>query len=206
MGAEVRAARRVQSGKRVLPAAVISMIAAVLAVEGGYVNHPNDPGGETNMGVTKRVAVANGYTGPMKVLPREVATSIYYDQYLVAPGYAPLVAIDAAVTEELFDTTVNMGQARPSRWFQASINTLCGAKLAVDGKVGPGTIGAYRTCQQSRSPSQLCVAMLDSLDAAQRAEYARLVRANAKLRVFLKGWLAHRVGNVDRRKCAVAAA
>lgn len=192
--------------KGAIAAVAIAMIARVIAVEGGYVNHPNDPGGETNMGITKRVAVDNGYTGPMRTLPREIATSIYYERYLVAPGYEPLVLIDAAVAEELFDTTVNMGQARPSRWFQASINTLCGANLAVDGKVGPGTIGAYRACQQSRSPSQLCVAMLASLDAAQRAEYARLVRVNSKLKVFLKGWLAHRVGNVDRRKCAVAAA
>ena len=28
---------------------------AILHHEGGYVNHPKDPGGETNLGVTKRV-------------------------------------------------------------------------------------------------------------------------------------------------------
>ena len=41
--------------------------------EGGYVNDPRDPGGETNHGVTKRVAVANGYTGSMKDLPLDTA-------------------------------------------------------------------------------------------------------------------------------------
>ena len=38
----------------------------VLSHEGGYVNHPKDPGGETNWGITKRTALANGYTGAMR--------------------------------------------------------------------------------------------------------------------------------------------
>jgi lysozyme family protein len=187
-------------------AAITAMIASVIAVEGGWVNHPADPGGETNMGVTKRVAIENGYVGPMRHLPRSVAESIYFDRYLVAPGYAPLVDIDAAVTEELFDTTVNMGPTRPSRWLQAAIGAQCGVAIAVDGKVGPGTIGAYRTCQTRIGAARLCVGTLDVLDAAQLTEYRRLVRVNPKFAVFLKGWTAHRIGNVDRAKCKVKAA
>jgi len=185
-----------------IAAAALAMIASVIAVEGGYVNHPNDPGGETHMGITKAVAVQNGYVGPMRTLPRDVAESIYYRRYLVQPGYAALVPIDAAVTEELFDTTVNMGPARPSTWFQQSINTLCGAQLVTDGRVGPGTIAAYRACQGALGAGNLCVATLNNLDAAQGNEYVRLVRVNPKLKVFYKGWVAHRVGNVDRRKCS----
>lgn len=177
------------------------MIAGVIAVEGGYVNHRADPGGETNMGITKRVAVENGYRGPMRTLPREVAEGIYYDRYLVGPGYEPLIALDAAVTEELFDTTVNMGPSRPSKWFQRSINSLCETQLATDGRVGPGTIAAFSSCQKRWGAARLCVAMLNSLDDRQRAEYGRLVQVNPKLRVFYRGWVAHRIGNVDRRKC-----
>lgn len=184
-------------------AIVAAMIAGVIAVEGGYVNHRADPGGETNMGITKRVAVENGYHGPMRTLPRSVAESIYYQRYLVAPGYAPLIALDAAVTEELFDTTVNMGAARPSRWFQSSINAHCGTRLAPDGQIGPQTVGAFAECQRTRGAARLCVAMLAQLDNHQRAEYHRLVRISPRLRVFLKGWLAHRIGNVDRAKCQV---
>jgi lysozyme family protein len=191
------------TGRKVgIGTAALAMIASVIAVEGGYVNHKADPGGETNMGVTKHVAVANGYRGPMRQLPREVAEHIYYKQYLVAPGYEPLVAIDAPVAEELFDTTVNMGAARPSRWFQQGVNRHCGTRLAIDGRIGPGTVAAYRGCQARVGPAMLCVAMLNSLDASQRAEYERLVRVNPKLKVFLRGWIAHRVGNVDRRKCS----
>ncbi len=187
-----------------IAAIALAMIASVIAVEGGYVNHPADPGGETHMGITKAVAVQNGYTGPMRTLPREVAESIYYTRYLVQPGYAALVPIDAAVTAELFDTTVNMGAARPSTWFQQSTNALCGTKLVTDGRVGPGTIAAYRACQGKLGASNLCVATLVNLDRAQAAEYARLVRVNPKLKVFYKGWIAHRVGNVDRGRCKVA--
>lgn len=193
-----------RSGK--IGATALTIIGAAIALEGGYVDHKADPGGETNMGITVQVARENGYTGPMRTLPRSIAESIYYDRYLVRPGLAPLISIDAAVTEELFDTTVNMGPARPSRWFQLSINELCGARIAVDGKIGGQTIAAYATCQKQVSAATLCVRMLDSLDLRQKAEYARLVRVNPSLGVFHKGWVAHRIGNVDRRKCGKAGA
>lgn len=194
-----------QLKKNRLPKVVAALIAGVIAIEGGYIAHRNDPGGETNMGITKQVAVQNGYTGPMRKLPREVAESIYFKNYLVKPGYVPLIDVDAAVTEELFDTTVNMGAQRPSSWFQASINALCGTTLKVDGVVGAGTIDAYKACQVKLGPVKLCREMLDALDGRQKAEYDRLVRVNPKLGVFHKGWVAHRIGNVSRSKCEVRA-
>lgn len=181
--------------------AALSMIAGVIAVEGGWVNHPSDPGGETNMGITKTVAVQNGYRGPMKALPRSVAESIYYQQYLVTPGYAPLIAIDPAVTEELFDTTVNMGPARPSRWLQQSMNELCPQRVGVDGRVGPATVSAFAACKRAIGAVRLCLSMLDRMDGRQRAEYDRLVRVNPALKAFHRGWINHRIGNVDRAKC-----
>ncbi|MCP1772876.1 lysozyme family protein [Neisseria perflava] len=45
----------------------------VLGHEGGYVNHPADPGGETNWGVTKAVAREHGYTGSMREMTRNEA-------------------------------------------------------------------------------------------------------------------------------------
>lgn len=182
----------------VTPAA-LEIIEPTIALEGGHVNHPNDPGGETNMGITKKVAVEHGYTDPMKDLPRAVAVSIYYQSYLVKPGYVPLIALDPAVTTELFDTSVNMGPARPGRFLQQSLNEICPTlKLKVDGQVGPATIAGFARCQRTL----LCQAMLPRLDASQLAEYDRLIRVNPKLKVFRKGWVNHRIGNVPLEKCA----
>lgn len=191
------------SGKKVIPAAIMAMIAGTIALEGGYSNHPADPGGETNMGITKKVAVQNGYTGPMRTLPRDVAVSIYYKDYIVAPGFEPLVAVDAPVVEELYDTGANMGPKWPSLWLQQGINEMCSTHLVTDGHVGPGTVAAFTTCQNRLGARPMCVAMLNRLDAKQEARYYAIVRAKPSSKVFLKGWLANRIGNVDRRKCAM---
>jgi lysozyme family protein len=183
-------------------AVALAIIAATIALEGGYVRNPADPGGETNMGVTKVTARANGYTGPMRELPRATAESIYYKRYLVGPGYEPLIEIDAPVTAELYDTAVNMGDHWPSLWFQQLTNELCGARLAPDGRLGPSSIAAYRACQPRRGAARLCVDMLNRLDAKQRDRYLAIVAARPSSRRFLKGWLTNRIGNVDRRDCS----
>ena len=55
----------------------IKCLEAILLHEGGYVNHPKDPGGETNLGVTKRVYEDFGGTKDMKNLTREDVEPIY---------------------------------------------------------------------------------------------------------------------------------
>ncbi|OYW51199.1 MAG: secretion activating protein [Novosphingobium sp. 28-62-57] len=196
------ASRKSATAKKTGIAASIAVIlAAVFAAEGGYVNDPIDPGGETNFGITKRVAVAHGYTGPMRDLPKDKAGRIYVSTYIEKPGFMPMVEIEPAVAEELVDTGVNMGPARPSRWFQQSLNEICGSGIGVDGKVGRATIGAYRSCQLRMGSKGLCIRILDRLDAKQSAEYDRLVRVNPALIRFRRGWQNHRVGNVSRSKC-----
>ena len=53
----------------------------ILHHEGGYVNHPRDPGGETNLGVTKRVYEEWGGTKDMKDLTHEDVEPIYKKNY-----------------------------------------------------------------------------------------------------------------------------
>ena len=53
----------------------------ILHHEGGYVNHPKDPGGETNLGVTKRVYEEHGGTKDMKELTVEDVAPIYKKGY-----------------------------------------------------------------------------------------------------------------------------
>jgi lysozyme family protein len=178
----------------------MAILAAVVAVEGGYVNHPNDPGGETNWGITEAVARECGYKGRMKDMLQSFAISCYNQKYVIKPGFLPLVEIDEVVAEEVVDTGVNMGPSRPSRFFQRAVNEACGSALVVDGKIGARTVDTWRACR-NRVGRPACVSVLNVMDRQQEAEYDRLVRVNPKLRVFRRGWQNHRINNVDRRRC-----
>jgi lysozyme family protein len=192
----------------IIGAAIATILGAIYVKEGGYVDHPNDPGGPTRFGVTEQVAREAGYSGDMRYFPKHCtgpaticADGIYVERYITEPGYMPIVELEPAVAEELVDSAVNFGPPRPSKWFQQSLNELAGAGLVVDGKVGPRSIAAFRQYQATRGKVPACFAMLDRLDAKQAAEYARLVRVNPRLKVFYNGWMKQRVGNVARSKC-----
>ena len=107
-----------------LSSAVLVILASVFALEEGYVNHPNDPGGETNHGITVAVARKHGYYGPMISLPKEMAADIYYKDYIDKPGYLPLIQLSPALGEEVVDSGVNAGPGRSSLCFQKSLNAL----------------------------------------------------------------------------------
>lgn len=213
-----------------LMAAIALILGSTLDLEGGYVNHPSDPGGETNHGVIKSTARSAGYTGSMRALKRECdypikvapefesllgdalesvrkdsdgstkcAEQILFEGYIQKPNYVPLIVIDPVVAGEVIDTAVNMGPRRPSRYFQRAVNKHCGTRLKADGKIGRLTIGAWRDCRANLGP-RVCRSMLATLDAQQAAEYRRLGRTKWGKK-FLRGWLAHRIGNVDPRRC-----
>lgn len=186
-----------------LTAAAASIVSAVLLMEGGYVNDPRDLGGETNYGITKQVAVANGYYGPMKEMPKDFAWSVYYDQYLGKPGYDKVLAYSPAVAEELVDTAVNTGVSRSSLWFQKALNSLNrGGKdypsITTDGKVGSSTIKAYASLEKVRGKAKACEMVIKLVDAQQANHYMSLT----KMSDFTPGWVQHRIGNVDLKKCS----
>lgn len=194
-----------------LAASVAIILGGIYKDEGDYVNHKADRGGETRFGVTIGTARADGYLGPMRDFPKHCsetdnvcADKIYTERYFRDPGFLPIIEADPAVGEELVNTAVNTGPVRPSRWLQQSLNGLCGTRLVVDGKVGGGTQAAFRSCQAKVGRVSFCLTMLDRLDGMQSAFYDGLVRADPTQRVFLKGWKAHRIGNVDRKKCRTA--
>ena len=103
----------------------------ILHHEGGYVNHPKDPGGETNLGVTKRVYEEWGGTKDMKDLVVEDVAPIYRKNYWDKlkgddlPG-----GLDLCV----FDFGVNAGPGRAAKYLQTMIGTVA------DGGIGPNTL------------------------------------------------------------------
>lgn len=179
-----------------------AIIAAVFAVEGGYSNDPQDPGGETNHGITKTVAVQHGYTGSMKQLSKDLAASIYFEDYIKKPGFEPMLEISPVVSQKLVDAGVNAGPARPSLWFQTALNSLNNggksyAQINVDGKVGAGTINSYKSLQRVRGNVKACELMIKLLDAQQASYYMSLTN----LKKYTVGWVDNRIGNVPISRC-----
>ena len=92
-----------------------SAIPTIFLHEGGYVNHPNDPGGETNFGITKR-------TYPhldIKNLTKAQARKIYRRDFL-NPGKYEKIDNQQAATK-VFDLAVNMGPRRAHRLLQKAV-------------------------------------------------------------------------------------
>lgn len=164
----------------------------IIKTEGGYVNDPNDSGGETMYGITVGVARKNGYTGAMKDLPVSLARTIYRDKYVASPGFEKVLAISAPIAAELVDTGVNMGPTIAGGFLQRSLNVLVGAGLVEDGKVGPATIKALTTFLNKRGHDGETV-LLRALNSLQCARYIDLTRANVKNATFIYGWILNRV-------------
>jgi lysozyme family protein len=90
-----------------------SSFAALIGNEGGFVDNPADPGGDTMYGITQRVAVAHGYTGDMHALPLDLAKSIAKLEYWDQVGCDNLPdGLDFTV----FDASYNSGPARANSW------------------------------------------------------------------------------------------
>lgn len=81
----------------------------VLKHEGGYVNNPKDPGGETNFGVTKAVARSYGYQGSMHNIPMALVQRVYRDGYW---DKIDAEALPAGLDNAAFDYAVNSGPAK----------------------------------------------------------------------------------------------
>ena len=107
----------------------------ILHHEGGYVNHPKDPGGETNLGVTKRVYEEHGGTKDMKDLIVEDVAPIYKKGYWdKMKGDELPSGLDLCV----FDFGVNAGPGRAAKYLQTMIGTVA------DGGIGPNTLAKLK--------------------------------------------------------------
>ena len=107
--------------------------------EGGYVNHPSDPGGETMWGVTKRVARAHGYHGPMRNLPKSLAKQIADKSYWQAIHGEDL---PRAVAWQVIDAAYNHGNRQAIKFLQRAVGA------SDDGLIGPRTLAAVKAMDE----------------------------------------------------------
>lgn len=105
----------------------------LLGFEGDYSNSPSDPGGETRWGVTRKVAMQEGYDGDMHVLSRDFAKSVYRRRFWDAIKADQL---PEAVRYTVFDAAVNSGPKQAIQWLQRALN------VGDDGVIGPLTLNA----------------------------------------------------------------
>ena len=144
------------------------IIEVVLKHEGGYVNDPVDPGGETNFGIAKR----SHPDVDIKNLTEEGAKEIYYQDYWMK-NRVPQLPDD--LKHIYFDMCVNQGRGRAVKILQQAANAK-GANLKVDGGLGPKTIGALNGVE------------LDRVRAYRIKYYADLVTRKPNLEKFYFGW------------------
>ena len=161
----------------------------------GWVDHPDDPGGETNFGITEDVAVANGYIDLMKDMPYSFAVRVYRSRYWDKIHGDDIA--DQRLAEELFDTAVNIGVERTSRYLQRTLNVLNKKgklydDLRVDGIIGDRTLSVLFAAL-AISPWYLTV-ILRAVDALQAVWYIELSERDEDFETFTPGWLRTRVG------------
>lgn len=181
---------------------VETLLAALIAREGDYVDHPADRGGPTRWGITEAVARAHGWRGPMRGLPRVQAEAIYRRLYWARPKLDAVAERLPRVAAELFDTGVNMGPRVAVGFLQRALNALNrGASdfgdISVDGRIGPATLRALDGFVTTRGRRGAETVLMRALEALQGERYLRLAERRPANEAFLYGWLANRIGTFE---------
>lgn len=144
--------------------------------EGGYSNHPDDPGAETMWGITARVARQAGYHGAMRSLPQVTAKTIARNQYWNAVRAEEL---PLGIRFDVFDTGYNSGTVTAIKILQRAVG------VTDDGVFGPRTMSAvlaqkpYRISMRFNSERLLYLASLPTWGS------------------FGKGWARRVAGNLE---------
>lgn len=146
--------------------------------EGGYVNHPRDPGGATDRGITQRTYDAycdrHGLKRqPVRGIGKATAEEILASQYFAPVRFDDLPSgLDYAVA----DYAVNSGVSRAAKALQRIVG------VTPDGVIGEITLAAVA----GRDTADLIVALCE--------ERMRFLRRLPTWGTFGKGWTARVMG------------
>lgn len=144
-----------------------------LAHEGGYVNHPDDPGGETNYGISRR----SYPNADIRNLTKEAAVKIYQRDFWL-PLYSDIRY--QRIANKIFDMSVNLGVTNSHVIVQKAMRNL-GKAIKVDGVFGPNTLALVN----QSDPNALLLEMI-----RLHVEYylTRVERKPSQV-AFLRGWI-----------------
>ena len=159
----------------------------VLHHEGGYSDHPADPGGMTQWGISLRFLRATGHDidgdgdidgQDIRDLTINMAIELYFVEFWEPLGLDEIEA--QPVATKILDLAVNTGAGRAVRIVQSALGKI-GHKVKVDGGFGPITRAAVNEADP--------VELLDAIRKGQAAFYRRLAKKKPDMKVFLAGWL-----------------
>ncbi len=150
--------------------------------EGGYANHPDDPGGQTMWGVSEAHFPALWRDGPPT---QNAAREVLWKTFYLDPGLDKLD--DEHLREQIFDFGVNAGPSTAIAVLQVVVDAV------PDGKLGPKTLAKVSTYP----PGHLygidippMVSLNLAYETARAAYYARITKKNPSNASFLSGWLS----------------
>lgn len=154
----------------------------LLKFEGGYIDHPKDKGGPTNLGVTLQTWIKNGYDVDLdgdidkfdlKLINRadaeKIAKTLYWDKISGDQIKSQSVA------EIIFDWAYNSGVKTASKKVQQAL-----------GIVPSGIIDPVTICAINAQPAK---SLFELLKIRREKFYKDIVFYNPSQRVFLNGWL-----------------
>jgi lysozyme family protein len=154
------------------------LIGAVLEHEGGLADDPDDPGGITKYGISLRSYPHLGRDG-IRNLTIPQAKDIYYGDWWLRLRCGEIQ--DDRIAQKYLDMSVNVGKTAGIKIMQRALRE-AGQSVAVDGKIGPQTIGAANKANPD--------ALLAAMRRLQAEHYESLIRRNPKLAKFRRGWMA----------------
>jgi len=157
-------------------------LGVTLEFEGGYVNHPSDPGGETNKGVTRSVYEqwlrSKGLPSrnmDMRNIPDAHVQAVYRDRYWNKVRGDDL---PAEIAQQMFDLAVHSGPSRAIKILQNIVGT------KPDGGFGPNTSKSTQAYLQEHG----ALIMAEEILKQRKAFLVKLLEQE-KYQPFRNGWI-----------------
>jgi len=178
----------------------INAFTKTMISEGGYSNDPDDSGGETYRGITKKnfpnwegwVIVDQHKPKYLEIINDSnleyLVKDFYEKNFWVANKLDQIDQLIPDLAERMFDVLVNMGPSRAGKFLQQTVNILnqngkLYPDITVDGAIGPGTINTLKSCIKNNPPKRVVAVFT----AFQGSFYIDLMTKNQTQEKFV-GW------------------
>lgn len=187
------------------PLFVRQFVDTTIAHEGDeFTNIKEDSGAKTKYGVTEKSALRAkqfwhlyNWDGSIETMPLQFAQDWYVYDYYLAPKFNLVAEVSQMLSQEIFDSAVNVGQGTASKWLQQLLNVLNNRQefykdISEDGNIGGGTIAALKAYLSKRGKGGELV-LFNMMNVMQGSHYIQLAIKREKDEKFVYGQFLRRV-------------